>query len=75
MRALVVLPIAMEPRRRTAYAWLHRWAWPSYDCEDCIGMIHYGCQCNVYGAIAPGVGPARRHLVLRALATWIGVRR
>lgn len=27
-----------------------------YECEDCIGMKAYGCECKYLGAIAPG-GP------------------
>lgn len=27
---------------------------PSYfECEDCIGMIEYGCYCAAMGCIAP----------------------
>jgi hypothetical protein len=27
-----------------------------YECENCIGMIEYGCYCKAMGAVAPG-GP------------------
>lgn len=27
-----------------------------YECENCIGMIEYGCYCKAVGAVAPG-GP------------------
>jgi hypothetical protein len=30
---------------------------PSYECEDCIGMKHYGCYCQAMGAARPG-GPS-----------------
>lgn len=29
---------------------------PIYECENCIGMIEYGCYCQAMGAVAPG-GP------------------
>lgn len=28
-------------------------------------MIHYGCQCDVFGAPSPGVGPGWWHKTLR----------
>jgi hypothetical protein len=43
----------------------HNVAWPHYDCENCIGVIEYGCYCAYNGACAPGVGPMRRDLALR----------
>lgn len=30
---------------------------PYYECENCIGMIEYGCYCRAHNAIAPG-GPS-----------------
>lgn len=59
-------------------SWLHRLiyraAWPPYDCCQCIGQDWWqGCECDWRGAIAPGVGPERRHLLLRKL--WAVVAR
>lgn len=41
--------------------------YPSFDCEDCIGMKQYGCQCDYYEAIAPGVGPTKFLVFLRKI--------
>ena len=49
---------------------LYRAAWPLFACQDCIGMIEYGCQCDVYEAVAPGVGPTRWHRFLRRLYNY-----
>jgi hypothetical protein len=48
-------------------------AWPQYDCEDCIGMKDYGCQCSVYGAVAPGIGPEPWRKGLRRILLWAGI--
>jgi hypothetical protein len=45
--------------------------WPTYDCENCIGMIEHGCYCAHEGATAPGVGPFRRHLIYRRIAAFL----
>lgn len=49
---------------------IYRAAWPLFACQDCIGMIHYGCQCAIYEAVAPGVEPSRRHRFLRRLYNY-----
>ena len=33
---------------------LYKYAYPSYECENCIGMIEHGCFCDKLGSIAPG---------------------
>lgn len=45
-------------------------AWPLFACENCIGMIEHGCQCDAFEAIAPGVGPTRWHRFLRRLYNY-----
>lgn len=47
--------------------WLRDLAWPTFACEDCIGMSQYGCYCSYYNAVAPSAGPGEWHLFLRAL--------
>jgi hypothetical protein len=42
-------------------------AYPTFDCEDCIGMKDHGCQCAAYEAIAPNTPPTKFHTFLR----WI----
>jgi len=42
-------------------------AWPTFDCEDCIGMVQHGCYCSASDAVAPGCPPERKHLVLRRI--------
>lgn len=49
---------------------IYRAAWPMFSCADCIGMIEYGCQCDYYEAVAPGVGPTRWHRFLRRLYNY-----
>lgn len=46
---------------------LNKIAYPSYKCEDCIGMIQYGCYCDSQGASAPGIGPKWYHRILRKI--------
>lgn len=46
---------------------LQHFLYPVFDCTDCIGMIEHGCQCDYYGAIAPGVPPEPWHTWLRNL--------
>lgn len=57
--------------RGLIYRWLYDIAYPNFDCEDCIGMFEYGCQCAYYGASAPGIGPERWR---RWLQNWINRR-
>lgn len=33
---------------------LHEIAYPTYDCEDCIGMKEHGCWCARMGSYCPG---------------------
>lgn len=42
-------------------AWLHKQAWPPYDCTDCVGMRDHGCYCFAIGAPTPGalIDPSR----------------
>jgi len=49
---------------------IYRAAWPLFACGDCIGMIEYGCQCDFYEGIAPGVGPTAWHRFLRRLYNY-----
>lgn len=49
---------------------IYRAAWPMFSCENCIGMIEYGCQCDAYEAVAPGVSPSRWHRFLRRLYNY-----
>jgi hypothetical protein len=35
--------------------WLRELAFPTYDCEDCIGMRDHGCYCSMLDAPAPGM--------------------
>jgi hypothetical protein len=44
---------------------LRRLAYPTFECQNCIGMHEYGCQCAATGAEAPGVGPSRWRRALR----------
>ena len=46
---------------------IHALLWPAFDCADCIGMIHHGCQCAYYEAVAPGTGPEPWRLFMRRL--------
>ena len=57
-------------------SWLHALiydlAWPSYECELCVGQEYWrGCECAYRGDVAPGVGPTRRHLFWR----WVWSKR
>lgn len=45
--------------RSTFLWWLYDKAYPSFDCEDCLGVHEYGCYCAAMGASAPGIGPTR----------------
>lgn len=59
-------------------SWAHRliyeFAWPPYACELCVGQDHWqGCECDYKGAIAPGIGPERHHLIARRL--WAVIAR
>lgn len=49
---------------------IYQAAWPLFACQNCIGMIEYGCQCDVYEAIAPGVGPTKFNRFLRRLYNY-----
>lgn len=52
--------------------WLRARAWPTFDCEDCIGMLTpHGCYCSASDAVAPGEGPSEHHLWLRWLHGWL----
>ena len=43
-------------------------AWPSYECEQCVGQEpSQGCYCAYHEGIAPGVGPEEKHLLLRRI--------
>lgn len=33
--------------------YLSRFAFPDYECQNCIGMPEYGCYCQTHGAVAP----------------------
>lgn len=47
------------------FRWLRSIAWPSFDCEDCIGMAEHGCYCSAVGAIAPCTPPHWWHKILQ----------
>lgn len=32
---------------------IRRFLYPTFDCEDCIGMADHGCYCAAYNAVAP----------------------
>lgn len=52
--------------RRAARLALHSIAWPSFECEDCIGMAQHGCFCEGMGAPrAGGPGPEWWRRILR----------
>jgi hypothetical protein len=44
---------------------LLRLAYPKFDCENCVGYAEMGCYCDYHGAVAPGIGPSRRHMFWR----------
>lgn len=61
-------------------SWLHRLiyrlAWPSYDCEDCIGAgcgHTLSCYCEHHRCVGPGAEPRAHHRALRRL--WSRVAR
>jgi hypothetical protein len=33
--------------------WLKDRGWPTYECEDCIGMRDHGCYCGYHGLYKP----------------------
>ena len=41
---------------------IYNHAYPTYECENCIGMGEYGCQCAYYLAYAPGSGNIPAHV-------------
>lgn len=49
---------------------IYRAAWPLFACQDCIGMIQYGCECATHEAVAPCVEPTRWHRFLRRLYNY-----
>lgn len=51
--------------------WLRCLAWPTFDCEDCIGMRDHGCYCAYYDAVAPSQGPGDWHVFLRRLHGYL----
>lgn len=53
--------------------WLRGLAWPTFDCEDCIGMRDHGCYCLYYKAVAPSAGPLPWHDFLRWLHGFLFV--
>lgn len=64
--------IAFGKTTHAGTSWLHRlierWAWPYYECEDCIGVgcgHAYPCYCAYHGASSPGEGPHDWHLFWR----------
>lgn len=57
----------MESQLNVFKRMLFRWAYPTYDCENCIGMPEYGCYCMAMGASAPGGGPTK----LQRLCQWL----
>lgn len=44
---------------------LRTWLYPSFDCDNCIGMPEHGCYCEATGAVAPGLGPEWWRATLR----------
>lgn len=67
---LFVLMIAAVALHEWAGPRLYDYAWPCFDCADCIGMRQYGCECSYLNAVAPGVGPNRR----QRFARWLFLR-
>lgn len=57
----------LELCTQALHRWLHRVGWPTYDCEDCIGMQAHGCYCYGSDAVAPCEGPRNHHLFARWL--------
>lgn len=51
--------------------WIRDKLYPNFDCEDCIGMIQYGCQCDYYEAFAPGSPPGFVVTQLRKIYKWV----
>lgn len=52
-------------------AWLWKIAYPIYECEDCIGMKHYGCYCSHHNGAAPGMPESRRQKIAKWLLEWL----
>lgn len=57
---------------------MYKRLYPTYKCENCIGMREYGCYCEqqgVYSAVVPGIGPSdtriRFRKVLDRVRSWI----
>lgn len=40
-------------------------AYPSYDCQNCIGIPEYQCYCMAMDAGGPGHGPNKLQVFLR----------
>ncbi len=55
--------------RREVWRAVHGIAWPSYECEDCVGMRSAGCYCDAMGADRAGGGVVP--LWRRILRKWI----
>lgn len=47
---------------------LYNWAWPSFECQLCVGQDWWqGCECDYFGGSAPGCGPEWWRVLLRRL--------
>jgi hypothetical protein len=52
---------------------LRRIAWPSYECECCVGQEAWqGCYCWHHGGTGPGVGPEHWRCILRRALDAVG---
>jgi hypothetical protein len=51
--------------------WIVRLAFPSYECEQCVGQEPWrGCYCAYYGASAPNKGPEWWRYKLQQAVRW-----
>lgn len=57
--------ITMMVESGRIWRYLRDIAYPSYDCQNCIGMPEYGCYCMASDAGGPGHGPNKLQVFLR----------
>ncbi|MBB5986008.1 hypothetical protein [Sphingobium lignivorans] len=56
----------IDVARRVVRSWLY----PTFDCENCIGMPEHGCYCAATGATSPNEGPGMLRAWLRIELDW-----